>query len=209
MSDNQTNEPSPPRGGRTARIAAMAIGLAALVVVGALVARSMKPVRANLPAAEEVTTTTATGTSSDSTRTALVGKGAPVTVAGTSPITGKRTTLAALTGKPVVLTIWASWCPGCNDEAPHLSKVAAARSDVHFFGIDYRDNADDARGFYSKYRWSIPSVEDPSGTIATRLGLQGTPTTIFLDADHREVGRVVGAMDRAGLEDAIDQLVGA
>lgn len=207
MSDHQTSEPSPPRGGRTARIAAMAIGLAALVVVGALVARSMKPVRANLPAAEEVNTTTAAA-SSDSTRTAIVGKGAPVTVTGTSPITGKHTTLAALTGKPVVLTIWASWCPGCNEEAPHLSKVAA-RSDVHFFGIDYRDTAGDARGFYTKHGWSMPSVEDPSGTIATGLGLQGTPTTIFLDANHREVGRVVGAMDQDGLEDAIDQLVGA
>jgi protein-disulfide isomerase len=55
----------------------------------------------------------------------------------------------------------------------------------------------------------MPTVEDPFGTIATGLGLQGTPTTIFLDANHREVGRVVGAMDQDGLEDAIDQLVGA
>ena len=171
----------------TTRIAAMVIGVLALVVVGALVARSMKPVRANLPAAQEVSTA----------------------ATGTSPITGKRTTLAALTGKPVVLTIWASWCPGCNEEAPHLSKVAATRSDVHFFGIDYRDNADDAGDFVTKYGWSMPTVEDPFGTIANGLGLQGTPTTIFLDANHREVGRVVGAMDQDGLEDAIDQLVGA
>jgi thiol-disulfide isomerase/thioredoxin len=209
MSDHEPTDTPRRAAGRTTRIAAMGIGVLSLVVVGALVARSMKPVRANLPAAEEVSTT-ATGTSPGTApRAALVGKGSPVTVAGTSPITGKRTTLAALTGKPVVLTIWASWCPGCNEEAPHLSKVAAARTDVHFFGIDYRDNADDAGDFTTKYGWSMPTVEDPFGTIATGLGLQGTPTTIFLDANHREVGRVVGAMDQDGLEDAIDQLVGA
>ena len=57
----------------TTRIAAMVIGVLALVVVGALVARSMKPVRANLPAAQEVSTA-ATGTSPGTApRTALVG----------------------------------------------------------------------------------------------------------------------------------------
>lgn len=80
--------------------------------------------------------------------------------------------------------------------------------DVHFFGIDYRDNADDAGDFVTKYGWSMPTVEDPFGT-GERPRLQGTPTTIFLDANHREVGRVVGAMDQDGLADAIDQLVGA
>ncbi len=201
---DQTNE-TPRR--RTSLIAVtIATAVGAVVVGGLIAAKNMsKTVQANLPAAEQVTTTEASAAAAP-----LAGKGAPISVSGTSPITGKRVSLAAITGKPVVLTIWASWCPGCNQEAPHLAKIAARRTDVHFFGIDYRDNAADARGFYAKYAWrTLPSVEDPGGSISLGLGLQGTPTTIFLDARHREVGRVSGAMDEAGLNDAIDQLVGA
>jgi thiol-disulfide isomerase/thioredoxin len=109
-------------------------------------------------------------------------------------------------GKPVVLAIWASWCHGCNEEGPHLSKVAAARRDVHFVGLNYRDDRGGARGFSTKYSWRFPSIEDATGEIAFSLGLQGTPTTLFLDRDHREIGRIVGATDAAGFEDAVDQI---
>jgi hypothetical protein len=51
----------------------------------------------------------------------------------------------------------------------------------------------------SGYDWRFPSVFDPEGRIAYELGLQGTPTTIFLDTDHREVARIVGETDEAGL----------
>lgn len=195
---------------RSLMTAVTAVAIGALVVGGVIVAKNnSQPAQANLPAAEPVTNPIETpDVPKEQANNPLRGKGSPIAVAGTSPITGKNTTLSSLKGKPVVMMIWASWCPGCNSEAPHLSKVAAKRSDVHFFGLNYRDNAGDAQDFYAKYSWKLPSVEDPDGSIAGGLGLQGTPTTIFLDAQHREVGRVVGAMDEAGLEEAIDRLVG-
>lgn len=137
----------------------------------------------------------------------LKGSGAPIRISGTDAITGEPVSLAQFTGKPVVLAIWASWCHGCNDEAPHVSAVAAERGDdVHFVGLNYADDASSAKGFYEKYDWRFPSIEDASGEIATRLGLQGTPTTLFLDSEHREIGRILGATDAAGFEDAIDQV---
>jgi thiol-disulfide isomerase/thioredoxin len=177
--------------------------LAGVVTAGVIAAGGNGPARANLPTVS---------TSANATAAAPVaptGKGAPITISGTDPITGRAVSLAAFTGKPVVLQIWASWCPGCNEEAPALAKVIAARNtDVHFVGLNYRDNAGDAKGFFTKYGLSFPNIEDPSGTAAFKLGLQGTPTTVFLDAQHREVGRVVGATDQAGLEQAINQLTG-
>lgn len=35
-------------------------------------------------------------------------------------ITGKKIDLAALKGKPVIITFWATDCPGCIKEMPHL-----------------------------------------------------------------------------------------
>jgi thiol-disulfide isomerase/thioredoxin len=129
-------------------------------------------------------------------------------LAGTDPVTGKAVSLADYAGKPVVVNIWASWCSGCNEEADELARVAAAHSEVAFLGINFQDSREGARDFYREYGWRFPSIYDPRGEIAYGLGLQGTPTTIFLDAQHREVGRIVGATDEAGFEDALRHVAG-
>jgi thiol-disulfide isomerase/thioredoxin len=127
-------------------------------------------------------------------------------LAGTDPVTGKAVSLADYAGKPVVVNIWASWCPGCNEEADELARVAGAHPEVAFLGVNFQDSREGARAFYREYGWRFPSIYDPQGEIAYGLGLQGTPTTILLDAQHREVGRIVGATDEAGFEDALRQV---
>ena len=194
-------------------IAAGSVVFAGVIIAGVFAAGDTGPARANLPAAE--TTAQAPEGTRSQARAAeappasgpkLKGTGNPIRISGTDPITGKRVTLEQFTGKPVVLAIWASWCPGCNEEGPHLSKVAAARTDVHFVGLNYRDDPAGAKGFYAKHGWSFPSIEDRSGEIAFNLGLQGTPTTLFLDSEHREIARIVGATDAAGFEEAVDRI---
>lgn len=212
-----TDTPDPTRRPNRNRLLMMAGGgvlLAGVIVAGVMAAGRTGPARANLPAATPTATTAVTPSAPTATTPApaaapgLKGTGAPIRVSGTDPVTGRRVDLARFTGRPVVLTIWASWCPGCNQEARDLAGVAAARKDVHFVGINYRDERGGAKGFYSRYGWAFPSVEDASGDMAFKLGLQGTPTTLFLDAEHREIGRIVGATDAAGFTEAIDRITG-
>ena len=126
-----------------------------------------------------------------------------VEVRGTDPVTGKRVDLASFSGKPVVINIWASWCPGCNQEAADLARFARAHQDAQVVGVDIEDTRGDARAFYRHWGWHHPSVFDPQGSIAARLGLQGLPTTIFLDARHRPVARIVGASNLTGFADGL------
>jgi len=208
-----SDEPTAPRRSPALMIGIATVAVAVLVVIGLIAAGNTGPAEANLtdgrPTASTSTTTTDADTSTPPERTPLRGTGSPISVSGTDPVTGASASLSSLTGKPVVLTIWASWCPGCNEEAPHLAAADSDRDEVHFFGINYRDSRGGAKDFYEKYGLSMPSVEDADGGISLGLALQGTPTTIFLDASHREVGRVVGALSEDGLNDAIDQLIGA
>ncbi len=206
---------------RTMLLVGGSLAIAGVIVVGVLAAGRGEPARVSLPdvndpaplaQASESGTATAEAPPKAAPKAApkptpkLKGSGAPIRISGTDPITGKAVSLDQFTGKPVVLAIWASWCHGCNEEGPHVSKVAAARGDVHFVGLNYADDVGGAKGFYDKYGWRFPSIADPSGSIAAGLGLQGTPTTIFLDSDHREIGRILGATDAAGFEAAVDQI---
>jgi thiol-disulfide isomerase/thioredoxin len=128
-----------------------------------------------------------------------------VAFTGTDVATGKAFDLAQLAGKPVVINIWASWCPGCNAEAHALARFAEAHPEAGFVGVNFQDSESAARSFYDEYDWKFPSVFDPQGDVSFSLGLQGTPTTIFLDAQHREVARIVGETDEAGFADGLEQ----
>jgi thiol-disulfide isomerase/thioredoxin len=125
-------------------------------------------------------------------------------LSGEDPITREEVALADFQGKPVVINIWASWCPGCNDEAADLREFAADHPEVVVLGVDFQDTFSGARDFYGRWDWEHPSIFDSSGSQTAALGLFGLPTTLFLDDRHRIGARVVGATDRAGFERGLE-----
>jgi thiol-disulfide isomerase/thioredoxin len=124
----------------------------------------------------------------------------PLELSGTDPVTGKRVSLAAYAGKPIVLNMWASWCTGCYAEARALAAFARTHPQAQVVGIDIQDTRQAAKAFYRRYGWRHPSIFDPSGSIAAQLGLQGLPTTLFLDRHHRVVAKIVGETTLAGFD---------
>lgn len=153
---------------------------AAVVAVGVLVARETGPAPAvSTPA------------------------GPVVSFSGKDPITGRKVSVADFAGMPVVVNVWASWCTGCIDEAVDLRTFVARHPEVRMIGVDLQDSVGAARAFYRRWGWTHPTVFDPKGEIAFSLGLQGTPSTFFLDRDHRMVARIVGATDLAGFEQGL------
>jgi thiol-disulfide isomerase/thioredoxin len=111
---------------------------------------------------------------------------------GVDPVTGKRVSLAAYAGRPVVINVWGSWCSECQDEAPALRKFADAHPGVALIGIDVHDSAAGARRFYAANDEDWPQIADPSGRLAASIGAPDAPTTLFLDRRHRVVAVVHG-----------------
>lgn len=172
--------------------ARLALAAGGLVVLGTLAAA--------LALGRGGTPTAATPAAGAEAAVASVSRDSPLELSGTDPVTGKRVSLAAYAGRPIVLNMWASWCTGCYAEARALATFARTHPQAQVVGVDIQDTRQAAKAFYRRFGWRHPSIFDPSGSIAAQLSLQGLPTTLFLDRHHRVVAKIVGETTLAGFD---------
>lgn len=104
--------------------------------------------------------------------------------------------LAGLRGKPMVINLWAQWCPPCREEAPWLREFAGkAKGKVLLLGLNYTDGRPDlAVEFASLVRWKFPQLADPGGRLSEHMPVRGLPLTLFVNADGAVVHQVVGKL---------------
>lgn len=111
--------------------------------------------------------------------------GPEVRLSGTDVATGAVVGLGKLEGKPVVVTVWASWCAACPKQAEPLRRFAEAHRSTAFLTVDTQEDAEAARAFLEASGLNLPTVSDKDGHIAAKLGVRELPTTLFLTSDHR------------------------
>jgi thiol-disulfide isomerase/thioredoxin len=111
--------------------------------------------------------------------------GPEVRFSGTDVTTGAVVGLGKLEGKPVVVTVWASWCSACPKQAEPLRRFVAANNRVAVLAVDTQEDAEAARAFLTANDLSLPTIADEDGHIAAKLGVRELPTTLFLTSDHR------------------------
>jgi thiol-disulfide isomerase/thioredoxin len=103
---------------------------------------------------------------------------------------GKALTSAELRGKVVVLAFWATWCEPCWRELPRVEKVYASYKSsgaVLFWAVNARAGGDTdqmAEAFAKKMRLGLPTAYTENAN-AVRLGVDGYPTLVLLDASGR------------------------
>lgn len=97
-----------------------------------------------------------------------------------------------VTGKPVVVNFWASWCAPCVAEHPLLVKMVKDTG-VNLVGINHKDQAANARRFLARYGNPFTAIgTDHDGRAAIEWGVYGMPETFVLDGQGRIVYKHVG-----------------
>ncbi|MGH6865120.1 MAG: TlpA family protein disulfide reductase [Methyloceanibacter sp.] len=117
---------------------------------------------------------------------------------------GAAKRLADWRGKVVLLNIWATWCVPCREEMPLLNKLQSELGGKDFevvaVNID-KGGPDKARTFLVETgAKDLALYTDPDSKLFATLKAVGMPTTLLLDREGREMGRLVGPADWAALE---------
>lgn len=111
--------------------------------------------------------------------------GPEVRFSGTDVTSGGIVGLGKLEDRPVVVTVWASWCPACPRQVESLRSFAASHDETAFLAVDTQDDPEAAKAFLTANDLSLPTVADEDGHIAAKLGVRELPTTLFLTREHR------------------------
>lgn len=112
--------------------------------------------------------------------------------------------------KPLVLFFWASWCPGCNSEAPEMVKFKEKyEGKLQIYGVNmtHLDTIKDASRFTDKYAIPFPILMDKQGEASDAYKVTGTPTTVFIDKNGNIQDRSVGFPNLQELENKILKLI--
>lgn len=121
---------------------------------------------------------------------------------------GNDTSLMSFRGKPVVLNLWASWCPPCRREMPMMAEMAAARADVSFLFVNQGERREPIEAFVADQKLDLPNVLlDSHMEVARHYATPGLPVTLFIGADGRLRSVHVGEISREALTSAISRLL--
>lgn len=109
---------------------------------------------------------------------------------------GTRLSAADLAGKPLVVEYWASWCPYCARQNPHLQKLTEAASGkglrVLTVSIDKDEQA--ARDYIAKHGYTFGVAMDNEALRAVFGKRRVIPEIFVLDANGKLLEAIPGEM---------------
>ena len=112
---------------------------------------------------------------------------------------GAKKALADWKGKVVLLNLWATWCIPCREEMPMLDRLEKelGGKDFEVVAINIERNAaEKAKKFLDETgAKNLRLYTDPTGKLFSVVKAIGMPTTLLIDRDGKEMGRLVGPAD--------------
>lgn len=96
---------------------------------------------------------------------------------------------------PMLVNVYGSWCAPCRDEMPFFREFYDRyQQQVQLVGIAVEEaKPEDAQNFIKEIGIKWPSLYDPDGRTRLNIGM-GVPVTIFIDADGKVAGKIVGVV---------------
>ena len=131
---------------------------------------------------------------------------------------GNTHKLSDYKGKVVFLNFWATWCPPCREEMPHIEEIYKEygynKNDVVILGAaspataenpsPQDESEDKIKAFLTKNNYTFPVVFDVKGEIFRNYYISAFPTTFMIDKEGNIMGYVAGALSKENMKKIIE-----
>ncbi len=108
---------------------------------------------------------------------------------------GSKFNLDAMGGRVVLIDFWATWCGPCNEELPHLRKIAKEFSGDPFVMISVSWDEDEAKWkeFIQKNGMTWVQYRDADHKLANEFGVTAIPHYFTIDSDGVLTSEMMGS----------------
>lgn len=120
---------------------------------------------------------------------------------------GEEVRLSDYKGKKVILNFWATWCPPCKAEMPHMQNFYDAnKEEVEVLAVNLTDKdngVETIQQFIEDYELTFPIPLDKEGEVGTAYQALTIPTSYIITSAGTVQHKIVGPMDEAMMEQLI------
>lgn len=132
--------------------------------------------------------------------TRLNAQGPPLPALALATLQGGEQSLADFAGRPVVLNLWATWCPPCQREMPALQRAQQQFPGVHFVFANQGESREKVQRFVALKGLALHHMLlDEHGVLARHFQQRALPTTFFFDASGALVDTRTGELSDASI----------
>lgn len=124
-------------------------------------------------------------------------------------LSGETVRLYENNGKPSLINFWASWCPPCKVEMPHLQEAYeqyGEQVNFHMVDLAFNDDFDNMSQYIEENGYTFPIPLDETGDVATTYQAVAIPTTFVVDEKGIITHRIQGAMTEQQIRDIMEEL---
>jgi peroxiredoxin/outer membrane lipoprotein-sorting protein len=121
-------------------------------------------------------------------------------------VDGRSVDLRSLAGKAVVVDFWATWCPPCREEMPHLEQLhrQLREKGLVVLGLDVGEDADTVREFARKNDYTFTLLLGAEPDVSARYHVDGYPTVFVIDRAGKIAARLGGSAQESDLRAAVE-----
>ncbi|MBN6885614.1 peroxiredoxin [Cytobacillus horneckiae] len=135
-----------------------------------------------------------------------VQEGSPAPDFELTTLDGDTVKLSDYKGKKVILNFWASWCPPCVAEMPHMQQFYEdnKENDIEIVAVNLTSldkGMSEIKKFVDENNLSFTIPLDKDGTIGIQYETFSIPTSYIIDSNGIIIKKIVGPMNEAMMED--------
>jgi peroxiredoxin len=134
-----------------------------------------------------------------------VQEGKPAPAFELATLNGDTIRLSDYKGKKVILNLWATWCPPCKAEMPHMQNFYEKNKNegIEILAVNLTSmdkGKTEIQNFVDEYGLTFEIPLDEDGSIGIQYQAFSIPTSYIIDSNGVIAKKIVGPMDESMME---------
>ena len=118
-------------------------------------------------------------------------------------LNGPDRNLSDYRGQPLIINVWASWCPNCRVEHPMVTEFAR-QNIIPVYGLNYKDEDATAKAWLNQFGDPYTDIlVDSEGLVGIDFGVYGAPESFLVDGNGIIRHKIVGELNPQNIQNEL------